>query len=58
MVLREWKTEREEETRRVSDNTMVIVKSRKVEYEIESLIGKWFVITAKVSGACDPDQGF
>ena len=58
LVLREWDTKEEVKEHMISENSLIILKSRSVDYEVESKKGKWFVFTSKVSGPLDSERGF
>jgi uncharacterized protein (AIM24 family) len=58
LVLREWGTKEEVKEHMISDNSLIILKSRSVDYEVESKKGKWFVFTSKFSGPLDSERGF
>ena len=42
----------------VTNNTLIMMKARKVNFEIECKKGRWFVWTAQISGPIDPESGF
>ena len=58
LVLREWDSKEEVKDYHISENSLIILKSRSVEYEVESKKGTWFVFTSKVSGPLDSERGF
>ena len=57
-VLREWDTKEEVKEHMISENSLIILKSRSVDYEVESKKGTWFAFTSKVSGPLDSERGF
>ena len=58
LVLREWDPKEEVKEHLISENSLIILKSRQVDYEVESKKGTWFVFTSKVSGPLDSERGF
>ncbi len=58
LVLREWDSKEEVKEHKISENTLIVLKSRCVDYEVESKKGTWFVFTSKVSGPLDSERGF
>ncbi len=58
MTLSIWDSLEEEKRNKIDGNTLVLIKSRCIEYEMAALKGKWFVVTAKISGPHDSELGF